>query len=181
MKSKFAMVAAGVLLAAPVWTAQAGQAKRESVRYAPTGVHIDFVHPERFTDFQLQRQSEFKTSDIFSREMTPSLEAVLARRLPGSSLTMRFTDIDLGGRYEPWRGPQYDRIRFVRNSATPIRLTFDFTLTDAQGRVVASGRQGLSDSLYLDRYPNALYLSTFDQLFYERKLLENWLNTIARG
>jgi hypothetical protein len=180
-----AMVLGGLtgvlLLVASLPSASAGQvsASRTEVQYVPTGVRIEFVHPERFTDFRLQRQSEFATSRIFAREISATLESVLARRVPGGSLSLRFNDVDLAGRYEPWRGPQFDRVRFVRFSSTPIRLQFDYTLTDGQGRIISSGSRNLVDTYYLDRYPDALSQSSYDQLFFEKRLLENWLRQIS--
>ncbi len=184
MNAKFSVwVAGALLLFFTVPSAMAGQAAKSGVgvKYVPTGVRIEYVHPERFTDFRLQGRSATWTAPIFSREIGAALEQVLARRLPGGSLTLRFNDIDLAGRYEPRRGPQFDNIRFVRTGATPIRLNFDYTLTDSQGRIVSSGTRGLSDTFYLDRYPNALIRSTFDQLFYEKQLLQSWLTNVVRS
>ena len=32
----------------------------------------------------------------------------------GDKLTITFTDIDLAGDFEPWRGPQWDEVRIVK-------------------------------------------------------------------
>ena len=37
----------------------------------------------------------------------------------GCKLTMTFTDIDLAGDFEPWRGPQADDIRIIRDIYPP--------------------------------------------------------------
>ncbi len=49
------------------------------------------------------------------------------------------TDLDLAGEFEPWRGPQFEHTRFMRE-AYPPRIDLEFTLKDARRRVVAGGQ-----------------------------------------
>jgi Protein of unknown function (DUF3016) len=181
MKSMVLGGITGVLaLSAALAPSSAGPAPKNA-RNVPAGVRIEYVRPERFSDFRLSRETVPDTARIFSREISAALQPTLARLAPGGSLTLRFNDIHLAGRFEPWRGPQLDNVRFVRESSTPIRMQFDYVLTDARGKVISSGSQNLSDTYYLNRYPDALTQSSYDQLFFEKRLLQGWLNGIARS
>ena len=43
----------------------------------------------------------------------------------GLALEIQVTNIDLAGEFEPWRGPQFDRIRIMRDIYAPrFELTF---------------------------------------------------------
>ena len=100
----------------------------------------------------------------------------MARRFPGATLTLRFTDIDLAGRLEPWRIRKFTNVRFDRNVASPLRLFFDYTLTDSKGRVLASGSKALwmgITSIATIYYPNIEQTQT---LFYEQVTLKRWLD-----
>ena len=58
----------------------------------------------------------------------------------GHSLAVTFTDIDMAGDFEPWRGPRFDDIRIVKDIYPP-RINLNFRLTDAEGNVVKEGRR----------------------------------------
>ncbi len=110
------------------------------ILYARTGpnVRIEFVDPKSFTDIRIHDFDEFKSAKIFGDEMTGALTPVVAKYAPGCTLTLQFTDVDLGGRYEPWK-PQHSQIRYDRQTL-PIRMTFNYTLTDNRGTVHLSKR-----------------------------------------
>ena len=56
------------------------------------------------------------------------------------------TDVDVAGEFEPWRGPQFDRVRIMREIYPP-RIDLEFRLTDYRGAVVREGRRRLRDPL----------------------------------
>ena len=88
-------------------SAFAGSASNgKSSTYARTGpnVRIEFTNPKYFTDIRIHDFDEFKSAKIFGNEMTEALTGVVAKSAPGCTLTLQFTDIDLGGRYEPELG-----------------------------------------------------------------------------
>jgi len=143
------------------------------------GLQIRYDHPERFTDFRLQGQSEIETSRIFADAISGRLFKDLAKGLPETHLTMEFTDIDLAGRYEPWRGPRFFDIRFYRDF-TPLRLDFRYTLTDARGKTLASGTKQVYEAYY--QYYHE-YEPTFvrqNPAFYELQALQAWLQGLIR-
>ena len=85
-------------------------------------------------------------------------------------LAIRVTDVDLAGEFEPRRGPQFDRVRIMREIYPP-RIDLEFRLTDSEGTVAREGRRQLRDPLYLAR----AVLGDSDRLRYEKELLGEWL------
>ena len=79
----------------------------------PSNIRIDFVHPERFTDFRIQDRDENASVPIFRNEISTYLSSVVAKRFPGKTLTLRFTDIDLAGRLG--NRPGFHQVRFERD------------------------------------------------------------------
>ena len=143
-------------------------------------VLISFVHSEQFTDFKIQDRSERETAVKFVEEMSPALAPTVARQAPGCTLSLRFTDIDLGGRYEPRLGPRFDQIRFYHDGREPVRLYFNYTLTDPSGRVLLSGSDAATNALYLDRYPTESIEIYYEEFFFEKQTLISWMrNKIA--
>jgi Protein of unknown function (DUF3016) len=142
-------------------------------------VRIDYVHPERFTDFRIQGLGSPQSAQLFSDELARYLSPVVARLAPGSTLTLRFTDIDLAGRYEPWRGPEFNNIRFVRDDVAPLRMYFDYQLVDGKG--VKAGSKAIADVDYQQRFGIA-YRSTSstDRLFYEKQELKRWTESVLK-
>ena len=155
-------------------SAFAGSASNGKSTYAGTGpnVRIEFTNPKYFTDIRIHDFDEFKSAKIFGNEMTEALTPVVAKSAPGCTLTLQFTDIDLGGRYEPWK-PQHSQIRYERNSL-PIRMSFNYTLTDSRGRVLSQGTKSLVDSLYLGWSAQGQYWENWDYLYYEKQTLLKW-------
>ena len=90
----------------------------------PSNVRIDFVHPERFSDFSIQGRQEITSAPIFRDNISAYLSPYVARRFPGATLTLRFTDIDLAGRLEPWRIRKFNDVRFDRNMGANRRCVF---------------------------------------------------------
>jgi hypothetical protein len=152
---------------------------------SPANVVITYAHPEKlsgtssgyFTDFVVQDRSERETAAKFAREMPSKLASTLAKQAPGCTLTLQFTDIDLGGRYEPRLGPNFRQVRFYHNGREPVRLYFNYTLTDARGRVLMHGSSAATDTAYLGRYPTEPIQIVYDEFFFEQEALKSWIRT----
>lgn len=95
-----------------------------------------------------------------------------ARLATGDQLAVKFTDVQLAGNFEPWRGPAFDRVRVVKDIYPP-RIDLSFTLTDANGSVIASGERKLRDMAFLSRGS----VGDSDNLRYEKRLLDDWLSS----
>ncbi|MBV8815989.1 MAG: DUF3016 domain-containing protein [Verrucomicrobia bacterium] len=142
-------------------------------------VRIEFDNPKFFTDIRIHDFDEFRSADIFAREMTKALSPVVAKAAPGYTLVLHFTDIDLGGRYEPWK-PQHSQIRYNRQWL-PLRMTFKYTLIDSRGRTISQGSKSLSDTLFLGWSVGGSYWENWDYLYFEKRALVRWVGQNIRA
>ena len=102
---------------------------------------------------------------------TTHLNAQAGRYLAaGQKLEVKFTDIDLAGAYEPWRGAQMSDIRFLKDIYPP-RMKLEYRLLGAEGKVLKEGKAELSDLSYLSN----LTLPGNDNFRYDKGLLNDWL------
>ncbi|HVT74110.1 MAG TPA: DUF3016 domain-containing protein [Lacunisphaera sp.] len=142
-------------------------------------VDVVFSHPEKFTDVK-ENSTDFENerggANVFP-QLRELIENQAAALLPaGQKLTVTFTDIDLAGDFEPWRGPRFDDIRIVKDIYVP-RMTLSFTLTDADGRVLKQGERRLVDLGFQTRITRAFQ---DDPLRYEKDMLADWLQSEFR-
>jgi hypothetical protein len=99
------------------------------------------------------------------------------RLAPGERLDVAIHDIRRAGNYEPWRGPNANDIRYVRDIYPP-RIALSFTLSDAQGKVIAQGDRKLTDLAFTS---NTSTITNSDPLRYEKRLLDDWLRNELRA
>jgi DUF3016 family protein len=158
-----AIYAIGTLFFSSGCTTEDGRVATSSV------VTIQFIYPERFTDFSLQRRDVQGTAPVFTQRMTEALQPVMERRFPGCQLRLRFTDIDLAGRRSSMASSS-------PRTRTPARFSFDFTLRDRSGRTLASGSQRLivTDRSSLSDNPNRS-----SRLTNESRSLARWLQFLS--
>lgn len=83
-------------------------------------------------------------------------------------LEIEVLELDLAGRFEPWRARSYD-VRSLTDITWP-RMTLRYTLTQG-GRVTARGEERISDMAYL---MTAGMRFDSDSLRYEKKMLDDW-------
>jgi hypothetical protein len=160
------------IIAISAFAGQASSGRSSSRTATGPNVRINFVDPKTFTDIRIHDFNEFKSAKIFGDEMTQALSPVVAKVAPGCTLVLQFTDIDLGGRYKPWK-PQHSQIRY-ETDAYPIRMTFNYTLTDSRGRVLSQGTKSLVRSLYLGWSGPGEIRESWDYLYYEKQTLLQW-------
>ena len=91
----------------------------------------------------------------------------------GHLLSVTFTDIDMAGDFEPWRGPRFDDIRIVKDIYPP-RINLSFRLTDAEGNVVKEGTRELRDLAFMMKITMAF---RDDPVRHEKALLDDWLRS----
>jgi hypothetical protein len=141
----------------------------------PGVVRIEFLHPEKFTDFRIQDRDYRWSATVFANKVTDALEPEMKRSFPGDKVRLRFTDIDLAGRYEtPRRGGRAIR---VNRENMPARLAFDFSLQDGSGRNLKGGSERLIDNSRRSSYdPNRS-----DPLYSETRMLKRWLRSLRRS
>lgn len=93
--------------------------------------------------------------------------------LPSNTLTVKITDVDLAGEFEPWRMRAYD-VRIIR-SVYPARLSFKYTLTAEDGSVIAEGVESLHDNTML-----APFYPGFEDYPYVKDLFKTWVRKLGR-
>jgi Protein of unknown function (DUF3016) len=135
---------------------------------APAVVTVDFVDPGRFTDFRINNRDFQHSSTLFTRDVISALRPVMARRFPGHTLKLRYTDIDLAGRRTA--GPQGLR---VVSASRPPWLAFAYKLQNPAGRTIASGSQRLVASA-----PASSSESRTHPVQIETSMMQRWLQTL---
>ena len=135
---------------------------------AQAAVSVTFVQPENFTDAGL-RNSSSASREAVLRELQEHIVAVGERHVaPNQVLRMEILDVDLAGRFEPWRGAAYDA-RYLRDETWP-KITVRYVLEDG-GRVVSSCSETIVDRHYLRR---PVPERAGPALRYERRMIDNW-------
>jgi hypothetical protein len=139
-------------------------------------VDVVFDHPEKFTDIKDGEPA----SDSGQQAILKRIREYLVTRVspmvpPGDRLTVTFTDIDLAGEFEPWRGPLWDNVRFVKDVYPPA-FKFTYQVTDATGRVVKGGQENIRDGGFQLR----TVLDDSDSLRYEKAVLNDWARSALR-
>src|SRR4051812_33514456 len=103
---------------------------------------VQFFEPEKFTDVRDSMSGDFSRTTYLEQLRDYVLEQAKYYVPTGGMLHVTFTDIDMAGDFEPWRGPRFDDIRIVEDIYPP-RISLPFRLPDAQGHGVKEGKRGL--------------------------------------
>jgi hypothetical protein len=69
----------------------------------PGDVAIQFVSPEKFTDFRIYGLDVQWSASFFARHISDDLRPLLNQKFPGSKLTLRFININLDYNYRSLR------------------------------------------------------------------------------
>ena len=141
-------------------------------------VQVQWNDPAGFTELRYSRNRWEAQRGDWVTKLAEHLRKRASGQLPeGQQLAVTFTDIKRAGDYEPWHGPNFDDVRFMRDIYPP-RISLQFTLTNAQGQVIDQGERKLIDSGYLY---GGTRLSDTDPLRYEKHLLDDWLRRELRA
>jgi hypothetical protein len=134
-------------------------------------VDVVYVNPEKFTDVKDNYYFTDEGRDEYLSTLKQHIETHANKYIPaGQHLALRVTDVKMAGDFEPWRGPNAENVRIIKDIYPP-RINLEFKLTDANGKVVKEGVRKLTDMNFLseinDYFPD-------DTLRYEKKLLDDW-------
>lgn len=136
---------------------------------ALAAVTVAFPDPESFHDASLRDGYRATADEPALREIDKHLRKLGERFLdPASSLQVEVLDVDLAGRFEPWR-PNLHGVR-IMNSLTWPSITLRYTLL-RDGAVEAAGEERIIDQMYLAR-PRTWFAS--ERLGYEKQMLDDW-------
>ncbi|MEO9078038.1 MAG: DUF3016 domain-containing protein [Rhodanobacter sp.] len=136
-------------------------------------VSVSYVNPEKFSE-----ATEFRQQDSYNdSNYLESLKAFLVKRaakiLPaGDRLEVTITDIKLAGAFEPWHGPNFRYVRFMKD-VYPPRIDLQFKLIGSDGQIVREGSRKLRNLGYL--HSGLTLLNDTDPLRYDKGLLDRWL------
>ena len=143
----------------------------------PARVEVFFDHPENFTDVKDRADPTETGRDEILGAIHDTIVREAAKYLPaGYGLTLVFSDIDLAGDFESWRGPQYDSVRVVRPIYPPA-FKFSYKLTDPAGQVVKRGEEGIRDLNFELRAS----LDHSNPLYIEKDILREWIRNNLQG
>jgi hypothetical protein len=138
---------------------------------------VVFEKPETFTDVKDGDFGTDKGRDSILDEIKTFIVDRSDKALPtGQKLVVTFTDIDLAGEYEPWRGPQFSDVRIVK-SIYPPRFKFSYKVTDATGKTVKEGKEDIRDLAFDMR----LTIDRQDPLRFEKDILKDWIGSTLRA
>jgi hypothetical protein len=152
-----------ILVAQPSTAAQPEPANWPKVR-------LSLTDWQKFTDIVIDGSADKAASDIVYQEINNCLQRLARQYLPPRHvLVVNITDIDLAGVVEPWRGAQYAKVRFMRDTQPP-RLTFEYEVQDATGTQIGSGQERLTNLTF--RYQVAPV--SRDNTYFEQLLLSDW-------
>jgi hypothetical protein len=136
-------------------------------------MQVNFFEPEKYTDVKMSQMGDDRDRDDILGRIRDYLIEQARHYVPlGQTLEITFTDIDMAGDFEPWRGPQFQDIRIVKDLYPP-RMTLTFRLTDAEGNVLKQGKRELRDMSFLLK----LSIDRNDTLRHEKGMLEDWLRS----
>jgi hypothetical protein len=142
---------------------------------ADARVQIDWTKPDTFSEEKTYAGTGLgrQDPDEWLADLAKHLRYRAERVLPGDDhLAVTFTNVQLAGTYEPWRGPRWDDVRIIKNQYPP-RIDLRFTLTDAHGAVVKEGERRLRDPAFMQRG----ILNETDPLRFEKRMLDDWLRS----
>lgn len=130
-----------------------------------------FFEPQKFTDVRDSQMGDASRTTYLEQIRDHLLEQAKYRVPEGHLLNVTFTDIDMAGDFEPWRGPRFDDIRIVKDIYPP-RISLSFRLTDAEGNVVKEGKRELRDMAFMMKITVGF---RDDSVRHEKALLDDWL------
>ncbi len=130
-----------------------------------------FFEPQKFTDVKDSSMGDSERTTYLEQIRDHLLEQAKYYVPEGHKLAVTFTDIDMAGDFEPWRGPRWDDVRIVKDIYPP-RMTLTFRLTDAEGNVVKEGKRDLKDLAFMMKISMSF---RDDSVRHEKALLDDWL------
>lgn len=130
-----------------------------------------FFEPQKFTDVKDSAMGDADRTTYLEQIRDHLLEQAKYHVPEGHKLSVTFTDIDMAGDFEPWRGPRWDDIRIVKDIYPP-RMVLTFRLTDAEGKVVKEGKRELRDLAFMMKISMSF---RDDPVRHEKALLDDWI------
>ena len=139
-----------------------------------SNVTVRMVNPDQFAELRQNRNFGDIRDGSWLVELQEHVVDRAGRRLaPGQQLDVNITDIKRAGDFEPWRGPNFNDIRVVKEIYPP-RIDLNYVLKDSNGSVIREGSDELTDLAFLRR----IVRNDTDPLRFEKRLIDDWLGKI---
>jgi hypothetical protein len=131
-------------------------------------VEVKFIEPAKFSDIGWQSMDRERNLQALEAHVK-----ALAQTLPeGQLLTLEFTDIDLAGEQTPlWQRWLWDT-RVMSGRADWPQMSLRYTLSAADGRVLETATERISDMAYMAR--SLPLRESGEALAYDKRLLSEW-------
>lgn len=137
-------------------------------------VSVQLVNPDQFTEMRQNRNFGDMRDGSWLVDVQKYIVDRAGRRVgSGQQLDITITDIKRAGDFEPWRGPNFNDIRVVKEIYPP-RIDLDYVLKDDNGSVIREGSETLTDLAFLRRIER----NSTDPLRYEKRLIDDWLSKL---
>lgn len=135
---------------------------------------VNWQNVEKYSDVHAADSHQGKFEARTFKSLEKSLKS-MAKKLPkGQSLSITVNDLDLAGMVLPGYSQGLDNPRDVRviRSIDYPRMSFDYELIGANGKVLRSAQVSLKDMQFQNRIRSAKFKR--DSLGYEKNMLKNW-------
>lgn len=135
---------------------------------------MTFVEPEHFTDASDSHGGSDHGRDGVLAELKTYLQEHAKAYLPkGAKLSVKITDVDLAGEFEPWRGPSAMDVRIVKEIYAP-RINLSYQVVDASGTPIKQGERVLTNMNFLQTASPA---TVNDPRRHEKALIDDWIRS----
>lgn len=133
-------------------------------------VSVDWTDPSQFSEMKMSGGLDQSNPEAWLGEFASTIRRRADKDLaPGQTLSVTITDVLLAGTVRS--GRRSSGVRVVGKNSPP-EISLRFTLTGADGQVIASGDRDLRDpSVMTTSLPG-----NSDPYTYEVKLLRNWMD-----
>ena len=161
-----------IIVIAACLIARAGTAAEQTPVPSEPGasVSVTYAQSSRFTDVGNRHFDATKDRSGYLELLTKHLIRRGKQFVPaGQQLAVTITNLDMAGSYDPSRSKP-GGLRIVTD-VYPPRIDLIFTLTGADGSVVAEGRRELRDIDFM----TTTFAYRGDTMRHEKALLDNWL------
>ena len=140
-------------------------------------VQVDWTDPAQFSDIRFSGNRWEAQRGNWVQQLAQHLEKRATAQLPaGETLQVTFTDIKRAGQFEPWRGPNLQDTRIVREIYPP-QIELSFKRMDAEGNVIDQGERRLRDAGFMMGSSSVM---NSDPLRFEKRMLDDWLRRELR-